>query len=281
MTARRYCFTFNNPQNYVGDLQFPSIVRYAIWQLEEGDDTHTPHFQGYIELSDPVRKSQLIKAFEFGNQMSFFLCMGNQSHNLIYCTKEDTRIAGPWTYGTPIKQGQRTDLEGMARAAASGTKKRDLFDANPATYVRYHKAFEHIRDLFVEHRETMPDIIWIYGKSGVGKSTKASQMVGDDVYYHNGTKWWDGYEYNESIIWNDYRSGGYYDAALMLQLCDMTPFVVETKHGTMKMVSKKMIFTSNHHPQVYFGHEYENFQRRIKDLIHLSAPEPRVIDRVS
>jgi len=47
--ARFWCFTLNNPDgNLDVDLAIPA-VRYAVWQLEVGEEG-TEHFQGYLEL---------------------------------------------------------------------------------------------------------------------------------------------------------------------------------------------------------------------------------------
>ena len=51
-SARHVCFTYNNPSSsptqFQALLQAAERIRYAIFQLEEGENG-TPHYQGYVE----------------------------------------------------------------------------------------------------------------------------------------------------------------------------------------------------------------------------------------
>lgn len=89
-----------------------------------------------------------------------------------YCQKEDTRVRGPYEFGTKPEQGRRTDLEEMAKEIVEGKKPEDLAKINPMAYVRYHRGLKALADLNTKHRDqnVKAKIIWIHGPAGVGKS---------------------------------------------------------------------------------------------------------------
>ena len=69
-----------------------------VFQLEEGENG-TPHFQGYVEFSKRMYTTG-VQSLLAPYRMSLLHAKGNKAQNYAYCTKEDTRTEGPWTYGT-------------------------------------------------------------------------------------------------------------------------------------------------------------------------------------
>lgn len=58
-------FTLNNysEQELCMIRQFPDFIRECIWELEEGEDSKTPHVQGFLRLKTQQRISFLLKHF--------------------------------------------------------------------------------------------------------------------------------------------------------------------------------------------------------------------------
>lgn len=170
--SRKWGFTLNNPydhgyqsHNVLEEFELCEKVQYASFSLEKGDEG-TPHFQGYVQFKGPIQLSYLRKHF-----------MGGKAHwdrksldglvNRNYTIKEC--LDGPWVFGSPVTQGQRTDLE-----AAVETMKDQGLDAvkeeHPAVYVKYHAGMEKLNHHFVrkrkraaaerEHDEETADIEW-------------------------------------------------------------------------------------------------------------------------
>lgn len=141
MASRSYVFTYNNPaitaDEFIAILVALPIVRYASFQLEQGEETGTPHWQGYIELRRPQRitwmRSNVLEAHYERRQ-------GTRSQARDYTRKADTRIEGPWEHGdwTAGGTGTRTDLAGVAEACKSGSLKR-VAETHPLSVLRYSR----------------------------------------------------------------------------------------------------------------------------------------------
>lgn len=92
-------FTWNNPP-----MDGPAFlemlkalrVRMTKFQLEEAPTTKTPHFQGGAVWANAMRMSTLTKRFP-GIYLERLA-----DWEMVYGTKSDTRIGGPWAFGCVI-----------------------------------------------------------------------------------------------------------------------------------------------------------------------------------
>ena len=142
--AKAWCFTWNNPthRNLFPD-GLPDPVQYLVYQVERGAEG-TEHLQGYIYFKESIRFNAL-KAMEFKtyDRASVFpfrsahleVAKGKPEHNKAYCTKIESRVAGPWELGRlPAGQGDRQDLR---VAAASLMADGDVRKIDPAVFMKY------------------------------------------------------------------------------------------------------------------------------------------------
>lgn len=135
--SRTWCFTLNNPD---GSLEFPDSVRYCKWQLESGDNG-TPHYQGYVEFSQPMRLAALKKWLP---RAHFEPRKGSRDQAREYCSKLDTRVEGPFEYGTwETAQGTRTDLQVACDVLCTDGLDALITDY-PFVYVKYHSGFDKL-----------------------------------------------------------------------------------------------------------------------------------------
>jgi len=152
MTAqgRHVCFTYNNPTHSPTDfqalLEAAERIRYAVFQLEEGDNG-TPHYQGYVEFSKPTRFTWW--------QSNIQRChlekrKGSREQARDYCRKEESRKDGPWEVGVwkAGGRGSRTDVSGIIDACRSGSLKR-VAEEHPEGILRYSKGTSILSLLFV------------------------------------------------------------------------------------------------------------------------------------
>jgi hypothetical protein len=88
------------------------------------------------------------------------------------------------------------------------------------------------------------DIMYIFGATGTGKSHYVDKEAGPAAYWKDGgSKWFHGYEGEENVVIDEYRSGFPY--GVFLQLLDKYPIKVEVKGGMPEFVAKKVWITSN------------------------------------
>lgn len=111
-------------------------MTYLIFNQEAGENTGTPHLQGYIQMGKQVAIESVTKFLQniLGTQVRTFECNGSSEHNYNYCSKEATKIEGTETVeiGQIIQlrgkssQGKRTDLEDVKAAIESGMSSEEL-----------------------------------------------------------------------------------------------------------------------------------------------------------
>lgn len=58
-----------------------------------------------------------------------------------YARKEETRLRGPFEWGTfeEDQSGRRSDLKRVAALIAAGSSDRDLIEAVPAEYIKFFR----------------------------------------------------------------------------------------------------------------------------------------------
>lgn len=165
-----------------------------------------------------------------------------------YCSKDETRIDGPWEEGTKPSQGQRSDLTDIKNLIDEGESQRSIWDKHFNSMTRYYKGIQTYKGLAnietknLKKRRKGVKVIWIHGPPGAGKSHKAYEMTkGKDIYSWNGTKWWDHYDGQGIVIIDDFRPN--LDFEYYLKLFDKWDFMVEQKGSTTKLEAYKFIVT--------------------------------------
>jgi hypothetical protein len=120
----------------------------------------------------------LRKLHEWLPSLHFEKRYGSQSEAIAYCSKEDTRVDGPWEYGTCNKQGDRTDLELAADIVRAHDVKR-VAEEMPAEYVKFHKGLEKLRLLEMPVRNWKTTMEVHYGAASAGKTRYAYHSYPD------------------------------------------------------------------------------------------------------
>lgn len=170
--GRNFVFTLNNPdvlpQPFLDQLVALPNFRYTIFQEERGQEG-TIHYQGYLEFSNPKTLAYLKK--HVSNRAHFETRKGTAASCIDYCSKEDTRVSGPYSAGTPAQktQGQRTDLEEACATLAAGGLKR-LREELPHMYVKFSRGFEALAAATPMRPREAPEVIVLYGPTGTGKT---------------------------------------------------------------------------------------------------------------
>lgn len=111
--SRAWFFTYNNPVETAAQLaQLIQLLepKAYVFQLEKGDEG-TPHYQGAVYLKNAqIMPRHLAKAIHWERCKSW-------TKAIKYCSKDDTRVDGPWTYNVtlPAKLDIITELRPWQR----------------------------------------------------------------------------------------------------------------------------------------------------------------------
>lgn len=278
-----WLFTINNPETNTIPEQWTESVKYCIWQLERGEQG-TPHLQGYLQLKQRQRLSYLKK---LDSHAHWEVRRGTHQEAVEYCSKEDTRQEGPWTYGTPtMGQGQRSDLQALKKALEEGKTERDIATNEELfpSWLRYHRAIEKYQLLTCKQRDFPTHTTVYYGPPGVGKSSRALLEGGTDSFWlakpasKQGSLWWDGYTGQKVVVIDEFY--GWISRDLMCRMCDRYPLNVERKGGSCIFRPERIIITSNQHPKDWWKCGLGPMERRLTPPLGeiIEMPGPPALD---
>lgn len=264
--ARRYCFTvFEGMDWLIANYKYlPENVTFIIFQKEKCPDTERVHLQCYAELKSPTKLSTFQNYFKPCGKFHVESANGNSEKNILYCSKESSRIEGPWRHGEPREQGRRTDLEGVAQAIMNGTSLREISESNPKEFVRNFKGLQALSLLHDKPvNRDAPTLFYLWGAPGCGKSRLARHMIerdyGDDCYYasEHSAGWFDGYQGEKVVFFDDFV--GEFPLNQMLKLLDYGKLRLWVKGSQVNIKATVFIFTSNFPVEhQYLGNKHQD-----------------------
>lgn len=100
------------------------IMAFMIYQLEEGNQNHRLHYQGYIEFKGQETLKDIKKIL--GQKVHIEPRKGSQQQAIDYCKKVETRIGQTMIFGKPKFQGSRSDLDSIIDAIESGMTQKEI-----------------------------------------------------------------------------------------------------------------------------------------------------------
>lgn len=270
MGSRAWCFTANNPEALLDcDVQG---VRYCIYQLEIGE-SGTEHFQGYLELHKPQRIGWVQEHILGLETAHLERRMGTPEEAIRYCSKEDSRIEGPWEYGKrPRGQGSRSDLMQVKELLDNNNPMSVIADLHFGSFIRYNRGFAEYLSLKGCRRQWQTECILLIGPTGGGKTTWLSNMCPGAYWKQPSTHWWDGYQGEEVVILDEYS--GWLPYSDLLRLLDGSPLQVQRKGAQSNFLAKWVFIVSNkpinrwYKEDVFFRHSGEALLRRITRVMY-------------
>lgn len=298
--ARNFCFTLYAEEALPDDAQqawlteralhftehAPDFVRFLICQLERGSESGRLHLQGYVESRRAVRFSALQRGLE--RRLSLRESLGSADANIVYCSKEEGRVAGPWRVGVPVRQGQRTDLEAVRQAVANQVSENDLWEQHFPVMVKYHRAISEYVN--IRHRATTPssaagtepplqriDVYVYWGDTGLGKSRRARYEAHHPFIVSAGVKndiWFDGYTPGRDIIIDEYN--GQLPINWLKRLLDNYEFELPVKCRMVPRGARRIFLTSNEDPRHWYPAagiaDVAALMRRLGTIIQFTQP---------
>ena len=246
--SRRWIYTFNNyTDEDETSLQAWTRVEWHVYGREVAPLTGTRHLQGAFSCKNAITWSQIVAKFPgiWCEPMR-----GSVDQAFEYCTKSDPAY---------FESGRRPEPKGKAGGEANAKNwelakelaisgKVDEIDAN--IYIPYYSSILRIAS---KHQAplanlTVLDNHWYYGKSGTGKSWAAREEFGASLYIKNINKWWDGYDGQENVLIDDLDVKHDFMGYFLKIWADIYFFNAEVKGSTQPIRPKRIIVTSNYHP---------------------------------
>lgn len=252
------------------ELAEPSACSYGVWQLERCPSTGRLHFQGYLHFANPRRLDSVRSVI--GGSPHCEVRKGSHKQAMEYCSKVETRVAGPWTIGSEPEQGKRSDLDNCASAIKGGMSISEVRKEFPVQYIRYRRGIEALchneqREWSRNFRDV--EVVVYYGRAGAGKTKKAVEESGNDYFIlDQGERvWFDGYEGEKILIIDDFY--GWIKYGMLLRILDGYQYRCEIKGGFTYALWNKVYITSNKHPREWYTQGMTPaLERRITNIIN-------------
>lgn len=200
------------------------------------------------------------------------IARGDDYHNQIYCSKEDTNA---WQYGEPKKQGQRSDLKEVCQAIKEGKDMKTICNEYDDIYAKYWRGLHELKKAIAPppQRNFKTEVYYYYGAPGVGKLKRAYEealATGESIYYKPRGDWWDGYHQQPNVIIDDFD--GWIEYEVLLKIMDRYPCMVPIKRSYEIFNSKRIWITSNVPIASLYKHSYflpEAIESRCTSIIEI------------
>lgn len=280
--SRDWCYTLNNYTaeeiERIDELQ--NVCQYSVYGKEVGE-SGTPHLQAYIYFANARTFSSIKKLLPdrchiektkgTPKDASNYCKKGEQSHAEWHEFKElgphFGQNADVTEFGElPEKQGKRTDLDNVRDVIRDTGKMSEVVLVAKST-----QSVRMAQEIFKYHevkRDWKPEVIWLHGPTGTGKSALAYEMLGPDCYTTMDTgKWWEGYDAHENVLIDDMRKD-FLKFHQLLKLLDRYAYRIECKGGSRQFLAKKIVITSCYSPTEMFDtrEDINQLLRRIDEV---------------
>lgn len=264
--AKHWCFTLNNPtlNHEALSALFSGITSFLIFQREKGEN-NTTHFQGYFILQRKQRLSALKKLLP---RAHFEVARGTPHDNILYCSKEDTRVSGPYQSGSPPARSKSDSLSLFERDVKRGLSIEELWEHHFSFMLRYHKSISSFRLATGQVSRGRPSVFIFFGAAGIGKSHIVRESYPEAYYKDVTSKWFDGYSGQSVIVFDDFYGG--IQLTSLLSLIDYGKVALEFKGGYVPIVAETFVFTSNDPPERWYhsttSGALKGWRRRLKEF---------------
>lgn len=232
-------------------------MRTLIFQLESGRDSGYRHYQGYVEYHRERAFTAVKK--DLGEAVHLEPAKGSRDDNHRYCTKEETRVDGPWRFGDTSSetstQGRRSDILDAKERLDAGSTMADVARGCFTTYVRHGRGLASYKAITSGRRRWQTHVFFLWGETEAGKSKFADER--DPGAYWKPPKegqssWWDFYDGERVVVLDDIRDT---DVSLstLLRWLDRYPLLVPVKGSYAQLLAREIIITTNQPLETWYG----------------------------
>jgi len=238
---RAFTFTKNNPGPEYGALLESLGARYLCYGREVAPTTGTPHLQGFIYFDHGKSLARVRRSMGCHVEVARTITAAIE-----YCKKDGdfTEIGEP-----PLDAAARGQLEkDRWEKTWNSAKENKIDEIDYDLRIRNYSALKRIAKDYMVKPEALaaPCGIWIYGKSGVGKTHSVHKRF-PDHYSKNASKWWDGYQNENVVVFDDVDPDiGKWAGRFLKIWGDQYPFISDVKGGSIFIRPHKVIVTSQY-----------------------------------
>lgn len=253
--SKHWVFTINNPTETDNEAlerfkTWPKLA-YIVFQREKAS---TEHFQGYVIFAKPIR---ITGARKLDARAHWEIKRGTTQQARDYCTKDDSRVSGPYEFGeAPNAQGTRTDLNAAIDVLRDGGILA-VREQHPATYVKYSKGLHNLLLGSLKRRDTEREVTLLYGKPGTGKTRYFYEKEPDGLCLPcDQGFWFDGYEGQPAVLLDDFAGrASKWQLTSILRVLDRYNVFVPIKGSFVGWVPDRIYITTNIHPRLWYNYD--------------------------
>jgi len=263
---RSICFTDWRAKDYT---VLPDGVQFIAWSIETAPTTGKLHCQAYAygKKMSTTKWSKL-----FGNS-HIEKMLGNLHQNEVYCSKQATlRKLGQ----EPMGSGHRRDLAAMQELCDKIEPGQTIMDLatdgdNFNVCIQYKRGLEayvsNKRRRLVQNDHTAPEVIFINGKPGTGK-TRFVRELEKELYDIPSGQWRDNYDMHEAVLYDNLEPTSITDRSHFLKELDRYPIQVPVKGGFTTWKPKRIYITSIFSSEAFANHfsDPNEWRRRITSI---------------
>lgn len=148
--SRAFTFTLFNPDVSLEDHrdEFMTHAKYVVFQKEVAPTTGREHYQGYLFLEghNGIVRASVPKRFPCLRGSHIEIAQGSVADNKKYCTKEESRVAGPWEFGSEPSVGRPKAKHSIEDAIAALEEAHYDLDvlarSQPILFAKFHRQLE-------------------------------------------------------------------------------------------------------------------------------------------
>lgn len=257
MAAVHWAFTSFKAESPVYDEK---TMRYLVYQRERCPKTGNEHWQGYVQVAKKARM-KAVQTILGDEKCHMEMAKGSPEQNKNYCTKEDSRMEGPFEFGVMSGKGTRTDLQTAGKLACEG-KWEEIPDT---TLVRYARGLEKLVVIRNKPKVREMECTILWGPTGTGKSHTANEML-PNAFWKPAGSWWDGYKGEKEVVIDEFDPEKH-NVNDVLRWMDKWPLSVPIKGGFVPYNVERLVITSHFDPENWYGERRAEIRRRAKIIL--------------
>lgn len=242
----------------------------AVYQCERGEKGRL-HIQAFVLCPRAHRRTAFRHGLAASHPPHVEVCRDHRA-SLLYCEKESTRVAGPFTLGDcnlldhlregrgPTRQGKRSDLDESKQildAPGNATLLDLAVDGSLPfrVFARNHRSLERYRNHVLRLRQRRrPIVVHVrFGDAGTGKTYSIPQ--GPETYWKKAADpFFGGYESQTTIVLDDFH-GNWFHLTTLLAITDSSrPSAIKVYGDERPSQAEVIYITSNSSPLAWYNY---------------------------